>query len=162
MNPAFAEHVTTQAFALTLSRPMIAELLRIIADTDAHGCATGNGMLAAQGGLMRRGLVVHSMRLAAECPQANGKGYREGARLPVNLPTLAGRLVAELCKQAGLAPEPAAHDAVLAEMERRQLMAAEHERVRNIHEAQRHEDFIASIKLKPKYQRMVDRGERVR
>lgn len=160
MNPAFAEHVTTQAFALTLSRPMIAELLRIIADTDAHGCAVGNGMLAAQGGLTRRGLIVHTVRLAAKCPQVSG--HREGARLPVNLPTLAGRLVAELCRQAGLAPEAAANDAVLAEMERRQLMAAEHERVRNIVEAQKHEDFIASIKLKPKYQRMVDRGERVR
>jgi hypothetical protein len=81
MNHDFQAHVTSQAFVLTLSRPMI-DLLEVIAKYP-RGTDEWCAYLNAFNAIRRRGLI----------------DMKEGmARL-----TEEGKLVLELCRRAGLA-----------------------------------------------------------
>lgn len=134
-NERFTEAVTSQAFALTLSRAMIVAL------ADATSAADGGGIFLSNErgvhGLERRGLVCWSAVMGeAGKPQF---GW---------IPTRAGRLTLELCKCAGLQSGDPGDD-FLAAIRERTAAQADRERAIEAEQERRHQDWMAGA-LKPK------------
>lgn len=92
MNPTFAEHATSHAFGLTLSRAMIESLRMVVERRPERSVLWGRDLDA----LVRRGLVVcrYTVNLDPKLPPTN----REV------LPTRAGRLVWALLRETGQVP----------------------------------------------------------
>lgn len=135
-NERFTEAVTTQAFALTLSRAMIDALAASVAAADQGGVLNSNER--GPQGLERRGLIVWSAVMGAD-----------GRAIYGWLPTRAGRLTLELCRCAGLQAGDqgddflaAIRDRVSAQAAREADVAAEQDRL--------HREWIeGAIKVKP-------------
>ena len=146
-NPRFAEAVTTQAFALTLSRSMIDSLVALVNAAD-------NGRLLSTNepgirGLERRGLAYWTLRNQGDRDiLGSALGARGGWA-----PTLAGRLVLQLCRCAGLQPgeEP---DAALEAVRARHAAQAIHEAEIAAEQDRKHQALMASIrpKLRPEFE----------
>lgn len=146
VNERFAEAVTNQAFALTMSKAMVWALNEVVvaADEGRHYFANDR----AFNGLERRGLVVATVRDGREVSPHIGWRPGTSPTVIVWLPTLAGRLVLELCRQAGLQPNPAPDALVAAMADRQRALAQQEAEVERYQEA-RHAEWKASIRLKP-------------
>lgn len=131
-NERFSEAVTSQAFALTLSRAMIQALADTVEAADKGDVYLSN----EQGwrGLERRGLVYWG--------KAHG-GDENKPRFGL-MPTRAGRLTLELCRCAGLQPGDPGDD-VLAAIRAGHAAQAEREREVDAEQARKHAEWRANL-----------------
>jgi hypothetical protein len=140
-NERFTEAVTTQAFALTLSRAMIEALAGAVAAADRGDVLMSNER--GPHGLERRGLVAWSAVMGADGRPVYGW-----------LPTRAGRLTLELCRCAGLQPGDPGDD-FLASIAERMAIQAEQDREVTAEQERRHRELFDSIKIR---ERTTDAG----
>lgn len=133
-NERFTEAVTTQAFALTLSRAMIEGLAEAAASAAAGSVYQSNER--GVHGLERRGLVCWS-----SVPTLSGKpayGWR---------PTRAGLLVLELCRCAGLQPGDPGDD-FLAAIRARVRQQAQQEQETAAEQDRRHREWVDRLAVR--------------
>lgn len=91
----FADYVTSQAFALHLSRPMIESLVYTVMTSSDTSTPFPNNGLGSWSALERRGLIERSWTHGPN----GGRKHRIKA-------TEAGKLVYQLCLLAGLVSHP--------------------------------------------------------
>lgn len=133
-NERFTEAVTTQAFALTLSRAMIEALAAAVAAADRGDVLTSNER--GPHGLERRGLVAWSAIMGGDGRPVYGW-----------LPTRAGRLTLELCRCAGLQPGDPGDD-FLAAIREGVARQADREAAANAEQERRHREWLGNLKIK--------------